>query len=77
MLQRRFWRACCLRAVNAIKSAFWELACHLSPCMFLKLRFVVDSIPSALTKSFIYSQADPSALNLKLSIETGQSWEAS
>ena len=42
-------RACCLRAVNAIKSAFYGLGCHLSPYMLLKLRFFVDSIPSALT----------------------------
>jgi hypothetical protein len=41
--------ACCLRAVNVIKSAFHGLGCHLSPCMLLKLRFFVDSIPSALT----------------------------
>ena len=45
-------RACRLRAVNAIKSAFYGLGCHLSPCMSLELRFFVDSIPSALTISF-------------------------
>ena len=39
--------ACCLRAVNAIKSAFYGLACHLSLCMLLKVRFFVDSIASA------------------------------
>ena len=44
--------ACCLRAVNAIKSAFCELACHLSLCIYLKLRFLV--IPSALTKPNIH-----------------------
>lgn len=44
--------ACCLRAVNVIKSAFWGLACHLSLYRFLKLRFFVDSIPSELTISF-------------------------
>ena len=42
-------KRCCLRAVNAIKSAFWGLACHLSLCRLLKSRFFVDSIPSALT----------------------------
>jgi len=41
--------ACCLRAVNVIKSVFYELALHLSACMLLKLRFFADSIPSALT----------------------------
>ena len=45
-------RACCLRAVNAIKSAFYGLGCHLSPCMSLELRFLVDSIPSAVTILF-------------------------
>jgi hypothetical protein len=45
-------RACRLRAVNAIKSAFYGLGCHLSPCMSLELRFFVDSIPSALTILF-------------------------
>src|SRR6266404_999683 len=38
------------RAVNAIKNAFYALACHLSLCMYLEVRFLVDSIPSALTK---------------------------
>jgi len=41
--------ACRLRAVNVIKSVFYGLARHLSPCMLLKLRFFADSIPSALT----------------------------
>jgi hypothetical protein len=44
--------ACCLRAVNVIKSPFYGLGCHLSLCMLLKLRFLVDSIPYALTISF-------------------------
>jgi len=44
--------ACCLRAVNAIKNAFYAFACHLSLCMYLKVRFLVDSIPSALTILF-------------------------
>jgi len=44
--------ACCLRAVNAIKNAFYAFACHLSLCMYLKVRFLVDSIPSAPTILF-------------------------
>ena len=47
--------ACCLRAVNAIKSAFFGLTCQMSLCMFLKLRFFVDSIPSALTNPFVFT----------------------
>lgn len=56
--------ACCLRAVNTIKSVFHGLACHLSPCMLLKLRFFADSIPSALTS---FSITYPLIVNLKFS----------
>jgi hypothetical protein len=46
------WGACYLRAVNVIRGAFYGLARHLSPWMLLKLRFLADSIPSALTNLF-------------------------
>jgi hypothetical protein len=48
--------ACCLRAVNAIKSAFWGLACHLSLCRLLNLRFFVDSIHSAVTNILLLAR---------------------
>jgi len=56
--------ALCLRAVNTIKSAFRGLACHLSLCRLLKVRFFVDWIPSALTN--LFSNLPP--LNLHLPI---------
>jgi len=46
-----------LRAVNAIKSALCGLACHLSLCMLLELRFFVDSIPSALKNNQGYRRS--------------------
>lgn len=56
---RHTWHACCLRAVNAIKSAFGRLKCHLSLCRLLKLRFFVDSIPSATSAVFKTAAAAP------------------
>jgi hypothetical protein len=47
-------RAVCV-LLTRLRMTFWGLACHLSPCMFLKLRFVVDSIPSALSKPCIHA----------------------
>lgn len=52
LLPLRPARAVCV-AVNAIKSALRALACHLSLCMLLKLRFFVDSILRFLPRSFM------------------------
>jgi hypothetical protein len=41
-----------LRSVCVPVVAFHSLRCHPWPCMSLKLRFVMDSIPSALTIVF-------------------------
>jgi hypothetical protein len=38
--------------LTRVRVAFEGLACHLWPCMSLKVRFVADSIPSALTILF-------------------------
>ena len=45
-------RALHLRSVCRFSVDICRLSCHPWPCMSLKLRFVVDSIPSALTISF-------------------------
>jgi hypothetical protein len=46
-----------LRSICALfvcfNAAFCGLGCHPLTCMLLKLRFIVDSIPSALTILFI------------------------
>jgi hypothetical protein len=44
---RSIWRSVLQASTN-----FYVLRCHPWPCMSLKLRFVMDSIPSALTISF-------------------------
>jgi hypothetical protein len=43
---KRLRTALHLRSVSVLNSAFRVFACHPLPCMFLKLRLVVDSSPT-------------------------------
>src|SRR5438067_186360 len=56
-------RALYTRSVCVAWVGLHGLACHPWPCMLLKLRFVADSIPCALTKfQWFSSPCAPSAL---------------